>query len=217
MVRGREVTPMTTTTEPASPSPKPGAFARAEAGSRQIVMQVGFGVVAFIVGSIFSAGAGTRIMERFDPIESEAVDLVVRALFERLWLFFVLPFVGYGVGRFTEITPVRFALTAGLSGELFAVLLVAGMNGFDYLIDDGTRVVLRLVTLFVGLTITLRAVIAGRAAAGLAQAKAQATADARKQEYAEFLQAAEQVAQKSEAPPAEVSPAPAAEPPKENP
>lgn len=190
MVRGPVTHPTTTTTEQVA-APSPGVFARAEAGSRQIVLQVGIGVISFIVGSIFAAGAGTRVLERLGPIENELIDTAARVVFERLWIFLMLPLFGFAVGRFTQIPALRFTLLAGLSGELFSVLLVAGINGFDYLVDDPQRVLTRLVTLFIGLAITMRALIQGRTAGYEAQLAAQAQAEARKKEYAEYLAAAE--------------------------
>ena len=189
MVRGPVTDPTSTTTE--STLKAPGVFSRAEAGSRQLVLQIGMGVVSFIVGSIFAAGAGTRVLERLDPIENDLVDAGFRIVFERLWLFVALPVCGFAIGRFTQIPALRFTLLAGLSGELFSVLLVAGINGFDFVIDDPRRVVARLVTLFLGLAVTMRAVLAGRAAGHEAQLAAQVQAEARKKEYADYLAAAE--------------------------
>ncbi len=169
----------------------PSTYARAEAGSRKVVLHIGLGVVAFILGSIFSIGASARIGERIGPIESEWGALVFRWVFERLWLLAVLPVFGYAMGRFTEVTPSRFALTAGISGEVFSVLLVTAINGLDYLLDDTGALIARGGTLFVGMMLTARAVMIGRADNELAQAEANVIAEKRKAEYAEFLAAAE--------------------------
>ena len=185
-VREREAAPMTTETPQV-----PSGYARAEAGSRKAVMHVGLGVVAFVLGSIFSVGASARIGERLGPIESEAGALVFRWVFERLWLIAVLPLFGYAMGRFTEVKPSRFALTAGIAGEVFSVLLVTAINGLDYLVDDTAGLVARGVTLFLGMVITVRAVMLGRADGEIAQVEANVIAQKRKAEYAEFLAAAE--------------------------
>ncbi len=169
----------------------PSAYRRAEAGSRQVVIQIGLGVVAFILGSILSVGAAARIGERLGPIESEWGTLAFRWLFERLWLAVVLPTFGYAVGRFTEGTPSRFALTAGIAGETFSVLLVTAINGFDYLMEDTAGLIARGVTLFLGMVLTARAVQVGRDASGEAQLAADLIAEQRKAEYAAFLAAAE--------------------------
>ncbi len=181
-----EAAPMTTETQKA-----PSGYARAESGSRKVVTHVGLGVVAFVLGSIFSVGASARIGERLGPIESETGLVVFRWFFERLWLIAVLPLFGYVMGRFTEVKPSRFALTAGLSGEIFSVLLVTAINGFEYLFEDTTALLARGVTLFIGLMITARAVMMGRAEAEVSQVEANLVAEKRKAEYAEFLAAAE--------------------------
>ncbi|MFO0595975.1 MAG: hypothetical protein U0228_11735 [Myxococcaceae bacterium] len=177
---------MTTTSDSPTVRP-PGLFTRAEAGSRQVVMQVGLGAVAFVVGSIFGSGATTRIAERLGPVESDLVDWVLTTLLSRTWLFVFVPLFGYAIGRFTQISPVRFALTASLSGETFAVLVLAGINGFDFLIVEPKEVVARLVTLFIGMVLTAAAVRAGRKAHDAAELRSLAEAQRRKAEYAEYL------------------------------
>lgn len=170
---------------------RPGVFARVEAGSRQWVLHIGLGVAAFVMGSMIASGASTRLIERVGAIESEAVSFAVGWLLQRLWLFLVVPLFGWAIGRFTESPALRFALTAGLSGEAFSVLLIAGINGFEYLVEDPKMVLARIVTFFVGLAITVAAVSSGREAAAEAQVEANALAAQRKAEYAEFLAKAE--------------------------
>jgi hypothetical protein len=169
----------------------PSAYARADAASRQVVLQLGLGVVAFFGGSILSAGAAARIGERIGPIESEWVAMVFRFGFERLWLLAMLPVFGFAIGRFTEIKGTNFALMAGMAGEVFSLLLVTAINGFDFLLEDTVGLIARGVTLFVGMMLTAFAVQAGREASEAAQTEADAVAAARKAEYAEFLAAAE--------------------------
>lgn len=165
----------------------PSTYARAESGARQFVMQLGLGVVAFIGGSLLSAGIAARFAERVGPVESEWAALVLQVLFERMWLFLAAPFFGYLIGRFTEQPAVRFALVSVLAGETFSVLLVSGMNGFDYLIMDTTALGARGATLLVGLLLTHRLALVGRSEAAEAQAEADAEAAARKAEYAAFV------------------------------
>lgn len=180
------------TTESQSPS----AFQRAEGGSRQVVLQLGLGVLAFVIGGIFSGGANVRLSERFGYIENEAVGFAVGWLLQRLWLFVVLPAFGWGIGRFTELKPLRFALTASLAGEVFAVLLYSGINGFDSIIASPPDVLARIVTLVLGMAIVVSAVGEGRKASREAQAAAAVQAEARKAEYAEYLAKQEAVGQK---------------------
>ena len=169
----------------------PSVYARADAASRQVVLQVGLGVVAYVVGSILSVGAAARIGERLGPIDSEWGAFGFRFLFERLWLFVAVPLFGYGIGRFTEMKPSRFALVSVLSGETFSLLLVTAINGLDYVLQDTVSLIVRAVTLFLGMVMTARAVQAGRDTAAESQAEANVVAQLRKAEYAEFLAAAE--------------------------
>lgn len=186
---------------------QPSAFARAESGSRQVVLQIGLGVVAFVLGSVMSSGAAARIAERVGPIESEAAAWAFHWLFERLWLFTAVPLFGYAAGRFTQVAPVRFTLVAVLSGETFSVLLITGINGFDYLVEDWANVVARLVTLFLGMLLTAHAVKLGRESATEDQLEADAVAERRKAEYAAFLAAAEgKAAPQPEPPPSDPTP-----------
>ena len=194
MVRGLGAKGPTMTSE--SPAGKPPgrvaqAYFRADAASRQVVLHVGLGVVAFVVGSMLSVGASARIGERLGIIESEWVAMALRWFFERLWLFSALPAFGYAIGRFTEATPTRFALVAGLSGETFSVLLVSAINGFEFLVEDVPALIARVVTLFLGLVVTAWAVQTGREISAEAQAEANAVAEQKKAEYAAFLAAAE--------------------------
>lgn len=170
---------------------QPGVFARAEAGSRQWVLQIGLGVTGFIGGSILASGVATRLQERLGTFENEAAAFAFSWLVQRLWIFVLVPAFGWAIGRFTSIPPLRFAVTAGLSGEIFSLLLVAGINGFEFLVDDPKAMLARIVTFFAGLAITLSAVNSGRAAAADAQAEANVLAEQRKAEYAAFLAAAE--------------------------
>ena len=170
----------------------PSAFAKAESGSRAAVLQIGLGVVAFILGSVMSAGAGARIAERLGPLETAWGAYLFRWVFDRLWLFAVMPFFGYAVGRFTEFKPTRFALVSILSGETFSILLISAINGFEYLTNDRYDLLARVVTLFLGMVVTARAVQAGRDAADQAQVEANVVAEKRKAEYAAAILAAGQ-------------------------
>jgi len=176
------------TTEPKAPS----AYAKAESGSRAVVLQIGLGVVAFVLGSIMSAGAAGRIAERIGPLETASGAWLFHWVFDRLWLVTVMPLIGYGVGRFTEHKPGRFALISVLSGETFALLLVSAINGFEFLVEDPYDVGARVVTLFLGLVVTARATQSGREVAGVAQAEANVIAEKRKAEYAAAILAAGQ-------------------------
>ena len=109
----------------------PSAFQKAEGGARHAVLQVGLGVVGFIVGGLLTAGATARLAERIGPVDSEAAGFALGWVLQRLWLFVVVPLFGWAIGRFTELRPFRFAVTACLAGEVFALLLATAINGFE--------------------------------------------------------------------------------------
>jgi hypothetical protein len=169
---------------------RPSAFSKAEAGSRQLVLQLGLGVVAFVLGSIFAGGASARLFERISP-RSDVALWVFQVGFERLWLFTTAPLFAWAIGRFTQLDLKKFALWSGLSGETFAVLLVSGIHGFEYLVAEPINLVARVVTLFLGLFVIHRAALNGRETAAEVQREADAIAEARKAEYAQYLAAAE--------------------------
>ncbi|MGV3624317.1 MAG: hypothetical protein ACO1OB_26090 [Archangium sp.] len=172
---------MTTETKKAS------AFARAEGGARQVVLQIGLGVAAWVIGGFFQSGASARIAERFGFIENASIAFAVGWLLQRSWLLVIAPLFGWCVGRFTEIPSLRFAVTACVSGEVFSVLFYTAMNGFDTLLDDPPQMLTRLVTLFIGMAITVSAANDGRVASREAQLEASKAAEKNKAEYAEFL------------------------------
>ncbi len=170
---------------------QPGMLKRAEGSARRWVLQLGLGVAAFVLGSIFSSGASSRLGERLGPFESETLAFLFSVAMQRLWLVALLPAFGWAFGRFSEGSPLRFALTAGLSGEVFHLLLLSAMNGFESLWLDVDAAVIRLVTLLVGMALTVLATGAGRRAAAEAQQEANAIAEKQRAEYAAYLAEAE--------------------------
>lgn len=166
---------------------RPSAFSRVEGAARQTVMQIGLGVAGYVLGSIFASGAMGRLSERVGLISSPALAFAFGWVMQRLWLFVVLPMFGWAVGRFTELRSLRFAVTAALSGEIFALLLFSAINGFEPLLDSPADLLARGVTLLLGMAVTLLAVSAGRRAAQASQDEADAIARKQKAEYAEYL------------------------------
>lgn len=179
---------------------KRSVFSRAEGGARQVVLQIGLGVAAWVLGGFFQSGASARIAERFGYIESATVAFAVGWLLQRSWVLVLTPLFGWCVGRFTAITPLSFATAACLSGEVFSVLFYTAMNGFDTLLDDPPQMITRLVTLLIGMAITVSAVSEGRRASREAAAVAAVVAEKNKAEYAEFLKQQEAIGSPPAAP-----------------
>jgi hypothetical protein len=155
-----------------------------------MVLQLGLGVAAFVLGSLFAGGASARIFERVLP-RNETLLWFMQLGFERLWLFTAAPMFGWVIGRFSQLDAKKYTLWSVLAGETFAVLLVSGINGFEYLVTEPLNLVARVATLFLGLWVTQRAVLEGRADAEEVQREADRIAELRKAEYAEYLAAAE--------------------------
>ena len=82
---------------------RPTAFARAESGARQVVLQLGLGTLSFVLGSLLAAGLVSRVADRVPAIESQAVAWVMDWVLQRLWLVAVLPAFSYLVGRFSGL------------------------------------------------------------------------------------------------------------------
>ncbi len=170
---------------------KPSTYQRAESTARQWVLQIGLGVTGFVVGSMLSSGITARLLERLGAIENETLAEAFTVVMQRLWLLLVIPAFGWAAGRFTQLVALRFAVTACVSGEIFSLLLFTAMYGLEGLTEDPGLVASRLVTLLVGMALTVRAVAQGRMAAADAQTQADALAAKQKAELAEYLAAAE--------------------------
>ncbi len=171
---------------------QPGMFARAEAGTRHVMLMIGAGIIAYVVGSIIVSQLSAGLAERFERIESPAVAFVVYWALTRFWLLLVLPaFVWLGA-RFLPVGAAMFAATAVVSGELFDLLLTTARLGVEGTFATVEETIARVLTLALGLGIAVLAARRGRRAAEASAKRAQAKAEAAKAEYAEFLRRAEQ-------------------------
>ena len=136
----------------------PTAFAKAESGVRQIVLQLGLGPVGFVLVSLISATLFNRISsawaERLGGVgvglaASAAVALDARAFF------------GYLVGRLTHIRPPNSRCWPPVR-ETFSLLLTSAVDGFDSLLENPLELVARLATRLTGMALTLMAVRSAR-------------------------------------------------------
>lgn len=164
-------------------TPGPSLFALGEAKARGGVLVVGSGVMAFTLGGRLVA----LLTDWIGPILSPTLAFVVGWGLDRLWLWLVLPLLGWVVGRLLHMAPGRFALGAGLTGELFSILVQSAGSGLGMVFLDGLDVVARVVTLALGLWVTAMAGAIGRRAAQAAQGRAEALAARQAAEYAEVM------------------------------
>jgi len=176
----------------ASPGPKlPGRYGRAEGAARRAVLFIGAGVVAYVVGGFVMNGLAVRLGERLGPIDAPITAWLLQWILLRTWLWAVLPAVAWAAGRYLEVSPYRFAATAVISGELFSLLLATASDGLEYVLGNPADIALRLVTLAAGGALAVIGAQRGLAGADAAQLAANAEAERRKAEYAEFLARAE--------------------------
>src|SRR6478672_1531971 len=84
--------------------PKKKLMASAEAGARHLLLMLGFGVAAFIGGTIVSASLVVRVFSRFE-MSSVPMRVLVSALVDGAWIMAALPLLAYGAARFMELKP----------------------------------------------------------------------------------------------------------------
>ena len=137
-------------------------YRRAESASRQWVLYVGWGVTAYYLGSFLAAYLGEWLLTTARPFENDIATWVFGWLLRRMWLWLVLPLGAYGLCRWTTAKPVRLAVVSALAGELFSLLLIVGVNGVEFLVDDPMEVVIRIVSLVGGIALAVVLARAGQ-------------------------------------------------------
>lgn len=148
-------------------------------------------MAAYVLGGFVMAGLSVRLGERFGAPSSETGAWLLKWVLVRTWLWAILPVFGWGIGRYLEVSPWRFAVTSVLSAEAFGLLLATAGDGLDWVLGSTGDLVMRLATLVAGIGLVGWAVRKGLDAAAAAQAEANVEAEKRKAEYAEFLARAE--------------------------
>ncbi len=181
--------------------PQESAYQRAEAGARTVVLSAGLGVMAFFVGGILMSGLSVTVAERFGAVHSTTLAFIAGWVYQRLWLWLVLPGFAWAVARFRPVRPLLFAIGAAACGEAFDVVMALAMGDAELVFADNVDVVARVVTFVFGVWVVTRAIDAGQADAALAQVEADAFAAKQRAEYAEFLARAEAGPQVSSPPP----------------
>ncbi len=178
-------------------SKSPGILDPLRVRIRRFQFIVGLGFLALVVGSVLSVSLSVRLLARVQALEVEALRILIVLLLENLWVLGVLPLVCYGAARILELRPLTTSLGAALSGELFILALDFVREGVDGLWQGWMATSLRLTAFSVGVLLSYRAGVRGRAAAEAGAARTRAQAEARKGEYMEFLREAERGAEKS--------------------
>lgn len=159
---------------------------------RRFQFIVGLGFIALVAGSALSVSLTLRLSLRIQSLPFMPLKVLAAVLLENLWLLGVLPLLCYGAGRVMELKPWHTAGGAAVSGSVFVLALGFVQGGVDSLWLGGLGSVLNLAAFGVGIVVSARALMMGRAAAAHQSVQTQAKAEERKSEYDEFLRAAEQ-------------------------
>lgn len=191
-------------------------MAMLEAKARQLMLMIGFGFMAYIGGSLFSASLIMRVRDRVIAADSAVIAFLVQAVIGRLWILIVLPLLIHIVSRFIALPLWRTAILGALTGELFYAAIQIASVGADEAFADWVQNGVRIGTLITGVLFTVWAGKRGRAWADVRQKAADQAAVARKGQYDDFLKASTELAEKREAAAAAAAPAaiaPVAPPP----
>lgn len=158
---------------------------------RRLQFIVGLGFISLVGGSVLSVALTLRLSVRVQALPTGLMRVLMAVLLENLWVLGVLPLLCYGAARVMELKPWSTAAGAAVSGATFVLALNYVQSGAAGLWLGGLGSVLNVVAFAVGVVLSARAVMLGRAAAAQQTGKAQEKAQERKSEYDEFLRAAE--------------------------
>jgi hypothetical protein len=158
---------------------------------RRFQFIVGLGFISLVAGSVLSVALTLRLSVRVQALPLGLMRVVMAVLLENLWVLGVLPVLCYAAARVMELKPWSTGAGGAASGAAFVLALNYVQSGTAGLWLGGLGSVLNVVAFAVGVVLSARAVMLGRAAAAQQAGKAQAKAQERKSEYDEFLRAAE--------------------------
>ncbi len=166
---------------------------------------VGLGLLALVLGSMLSVPLALRLGVRVQALPFNVLRVLVGVALEHLWVLALLPVLCYGAARVLELRPLPTALGSALAGQSFLLIIEFTRGGLAGLLAGSWGVKALSLGAFVGgVVLSRRAIERGRAAARGQEEAARAQAAARQDEYAEFLQVAEQggekLAQREKAP-----------------
>ena len=170
-----------------------------EAKVRQLMLMVGFGFMALIAGSMFSASLLMRVRDRLIATDSAVIAFLVLTIIDRLWILAVFPLLIHLASRFLELPLWRTAIIGALTGEAFYAAIQIASWGTEEAFGDWVRDSVRLGTLATGVCLTVWAGRRGRAWADERQKVADQAAAGRKSQYDEFLAASTALADRRDA------------------
>lgn len=158
---------------------------------------VGLGFLALVLGSVLAGSLGVRLSARLESLPWQGLVYVIGLAVRNLWVLGVLPLLCYGAARVLELRSWSTAVGAAMTGQAFLLAIEFVRNGVEGWVERGwVATAVEWGVLGVGVVLSQRAVVRGRAAAETQTERAQQQAAARKDEYAEFLREAERAGEK---------------------
>jgi hypothetical protein len=179
------------------PEPRRKPLAAAEAGARHLLLMVGFGVMSFAGGMIFTGNLLNRLSSRMD-LTWGPVPFVLAVLIDGGWVLGALPALAYFAARFMDLKAWPMAIIGAGSGLTFQTALIYVSRGEEGLIGSPVRLIVRLACVAGGVVLTATAVKRARAVAKVAEDRAKAEAEKKKSQYDEFVKQAEALADRRE-------------------
>lgn len=180
---------------------KPKVLAALEAKTRQFLLMVGFGFMALIAGSLFSATLTRRLEDRLVATDNALIVGLVPMGISRLWILLVFPVLVHLASRFLAIPLWRTAIIGALTGELFSEALQVVSVGTEEAFGNWFVNFLKLGTLVAGVLFAVWGGKRGQTWAAGRQRIADQAAIARKSQYDEFLAQSMAMAERREAAP----------------
>ncbi|MBX7117158.1 MAG: hypothetical protein K1X64_22770 [Myxococcaceae bacterium] len=177
----------------------PSRFAKAEGVTRRLLLQVGLGFLAMVVGTVISGTLVSAVWQTMHGSANTWPLVLAQLLGARMWVWLVLPALAYAAARVVPLKPWPTAGVAVATGELFSLSLRLIVYGFEGLYQWES--LLWLVTSALGLWLTSRAIEKSRQAVAVSGARAAAKAEAAQVEYEHFKKEAARLAEKREEPP----------------
>lgn len=162
------------------------AFSRAERSSRRLAVVLGAAVLAWSVGNGLSARLATGLQPWLFSLRSVELAVVLAAALQHLWPLFLIP-LGYVFGRWIDLRPLPFTLTALLGAEVVDVLVRGVTVGLGSLFDEPLAVAVELGLLLLSGALTALATRRGGAAAERGRARALAESAQAKTQYEAYV------------------------------
>jgi hypothetical protein len=165
---------------------------------RRVQLMLAVGFFAMIVGMLITSAISNRLEQRPHQAWSWITGMVLYALIVRLWCWAVLPSCCYLLARVVPVSRRGLPVGAALVGEgAHQIAIWLGPWGMGLYQSRPEIAVVHLVTLALGILLSMRAITTAQSAVAREQEKAKVSAQARADEYAAMLRESEKLAEKN--------------------